>query len=320
MTQPLLSLEDLTIRAHTEEGEITLVDGVSLSIEKGKTLGVVGESGCGKSLTALSMIGLLPSPHVFVSSGACRFDGQDLFQAAAWSEVRGKRIAMIFQDPMTALNPVHTVGEQLLEVLTWHFPDWTKKQYHARCLSLLTLVQMPMAETRLDSYPHQLSGGMRQRVMIAMALACDPDILICDEPTTALDVTVQAQILNLLQQLQKEQQLTLVFITHDLGVVAQMCDEVVVLYAGQTVERADVYSLFDAPKHPYTQGLLQAMPTLTSVLKSPLSTIEGSVPNLSDCPLGCRFHPRCAHATETCRTLVPQWNMDCRCHYVGDES
>ncbi len=313
----LLSLVDLKVDCQTDEGVLSLVDGVSFSVYKGKTLGIVGESGCGKSMTALSLIGLLPSPNVWVQSGHCFFDQMDLFNNDMWSSVRGKRIAMVFQDPMTALNPVHTIGQQIIEVLEWHYPKWSRADYHARAIGLLKQVQMPSAELQLSSYPHQLSGGMRQRVVIAMALACEPEILICDEPTTALDVTIQAQILQLLQQLQQETALTLIFITHDLGVVAQMCDDVVVLYAGQTVEYADVFELFESPKHPYTKGLLGSMPTLLSPVKSRLPTIKGQVPNLKDCPSGCRFHLRCDYATAKCTQVPPSWQENTRCHYVG---
>jgi peptide/nickel transport system ATP-binding protein len=314
----LLSLMDLNVVCQTDEGIISLVDGVSFDVYKGKTLGIVGESGCGKSMTALSLIGLLPSPNVWVQSGQCMFEHRNLFDNRTWSDVRGKRIAMVFQDPMTALNPVQTIGQQVFEVLEWHNPNWSRSQYRTRALTLLNQVQMPLAESQLGRYPHQLSGGMRQRVVIAMALACDPEILICDEPTTALDVTIQAQILQLLQQLQKETQLTLIFITHDLGVVAQICDDVVVLYAGQTVEYANVFELFESPKHPYTKGLLKSMPTLFSAIKSRLPTIDGQVPSLQDCPSGCRFHPRCAYATDKCSQLSPLWRQNTRCHYVGE--
>ncbi|MBO1520347.1 ABC transporter ATP-binding protein [Oceanisphaera pacifica] len=300
--EPLLQVEHLAVSFATENGQFRVVDDVSFSLASGQTLGLVGESGCGKSVTALSLLGLLPRPAGEVVGGQALFQGQDLLSLTAEQsyQVRGNKIAMIFQEPMTALNPVHTVGRQLMEVYQLHQPEMNKGQQQQAAVDMLTQVGIPEAKARLKAYPHQLSGGMRQRVMIAMALACEPDLLICDEPTTALDVTIQAQILHLIQALQQKTGMAVLFITHDLGVVAQICDHVLVMYAGRSAEQADVITLFEQPLHPYTQGLLSAIPRLEQSSKTPLATIEGQVPSLEALPTGCRFANRCAYMTPAC--------------------
>ncbi|MDX1267727.1 MAG: ABC transporter ATP-binding protein, partial [Oceanisphaera sp.] len=278
--EPLLNVENLAVSFTTEAGCFRVVDDVSFSLAPGQTLGLVGESGCGKSVTALSLLGLLPRPAGEVVAGRALFQGQDLLTLTAEQRyrVRGNKIAMIFQEPMTALNPVHTVGRQLMEVYRLHKPELSKRQQLQAAAEMLRQVGIPEAEARLKAYPHQLSGGMRQRVMIAMALACEPDLLICDEPTTALDVTIQAQILHLIRELQQRTGMAVLFITHDLGVVAQICDQVLVMYAGRSAEQADVFTLFEQPRHPYTKGLLSAIPRLDQPGKTILATIKGQVP------------------------------------------
>lgn len=299
---PLLRVEHLAVSFATENGRFRVVDDVSFSLAAGQTLGLVGESGCGKSVTALSLLGLLPRPAGEVVAGRALFQGQDLLTLTDEQRyrVRGNKIAMIFQEPMTALNPVHTVGRQLMEVYQLHKPEMSKRQQQQAAADMLHQVGIPEAKARLKAYPHQLSGGMRQRVMIAMALACEPDLLICDEPTTALDVTIQAQILHLIQALQRRTGMAVLFITHDLGVVAQICDQVLVMYAGRSAEQADVYTLFAQPMHPYTQGLLSAIPRLDQPSKTQLATIEGQVPSLEALPTGCRFANRCTYMTSVC--------------------
>ncbi|GMQ48520.1 ATP-binding cassette domain-containing protein [Vibrio sp. 10N] len=260
----ILSVRDLAVSFHNDEGSREVLHGVSFEVKAGRTLGIVGESGSGKSVTAMSIMGLLPKPYGEVTAGQIFYRDTDLLQLAPEQmyAMRGDRISIIFQDPMTALNPVQSVGKQLNEVLELHRPELNKAQRRVTSLEMLTKVRIPMPEKRLDEYPHNLSGGMRQRVMIAMALACKPDILICDEPTTALDVTVQASILELMQDLQQETGMSMIFITHDLGVVAEICDDVAVMFAGKIVEQADVFELFDHPKHPYTERLLGLIPSL----------------------------------------------------------
>ncbi|MFD1006557.1 ABC transporter ATP-binding protein [Oceanisphaera ostreae] len=301
--EPLLEVEHLAVSFATENGRFRVVDDVSFSLNAGQTLGLVGESGCGKSVTALSLLGLLPRPAGEVVGGRALFQGQDLLTLSAKQryQVRGNKIAMIFQEPMTALNPVHTVGRQLMEVYQLHQPELNKRQQQQAAAEMLHQVGIPEAAARLKAYPHQLSGGMRQRVMIAMALACEPDLLICDEPTTALDVTIQAQILHLIQALQQRTGMAVLFITHDLGVVAQTCDQVLVMYAGRSVEQADVFTLFEHPVHPYTQGLLSAIPRLDQPGKTQLATIDGQVPSLEEQPTGCRFANRCTYMTPVCQ-------------------
>ncbi|EGR7954941.1 ABC transporter ATP-binding protein [Vibrio vulnificus] len=263
-SEVVLSVKNLETEFQTDDGAVQVLHGVSFDVKKGRTLGLVGESGCGKSVTSMSIMGLLPKPYGRVIGGEILYRGKDLVTLPAdeMYAMRGDRISIIFQDPMTALNPVHTVGKQLMEVLKLHRPDLDRKALREQALEMLKKVRIPMPEKRLDEYPHNLSGGMRQRVMIAMALACKPEILICDEPTTALDVTVQASILELINELQEETGMAVIFITHDLGVVAEICDDVAVMYGGKIVEYADVFELFDAPKHPYTERLMGLMPSL----------------------------------------------------------
>lgn len=303
----VLSVEDLVTEFQTDDGTVRVLDGVSFQVPKGKTIGIVGESGCGKSVTSMSIMGLLPKPYGNVVGGRILYDETDLVQLSPDKlyEMRGNRISMIFQDPMTALNPVHTIGKQINEVLELHRPDLDKKQRLAYSLEMLEKVGIPSPDSRLHEYPHNLSGGMRQRVMIAIALACEPDILICDEPTTALDVTIQAQILELMKKLQDETGMSIIFITHDLGVVAEVCDEVVVMYAGRVAEQAGIFELFDNPQHPYTQGLMSSMPSLSLQPKTELETIQGTVPSLSEMPNGCRFSTRCKYRQDKCDSEVP---------------
>jgi oligopeptide/dipeptide ABC transporter ATP-binding protein len=302
-----LRVDHLVSAFETETGRVRAVDKVSFTLKPGTILGLVGESGCGKSVTALSIMRLLPRPAGIIESGAVLLGETDLLGLApeAMQRVRGGRIAMIFQEPMTALNPVHRIGRQLLEVLELHRPDIAPDKRMAEATALLTHVGISEARARLDDYPHQISGGMRQRVMIAMALAGRPDVLIADEPTTALDVTIQAQILQLILDLQKETGMAVLFITHALGVIAQICQEVVVMYAGQVVESAPVAVLFENPRHPYTQGLLASMPRLSSAHKRPLPIIPGNVPSLAQLPPGCRFQNRCPYVMGRCRQIMP---------------
>ena len=304
MTEPtppdLLRIEGLRTTFRTPLGPIAAVDGVSLSVARGKTLGIVGESGCGKSMLSLSVMRLVPAPGK-IADGRVMFDGADLLMLSpdAMRGIRGKRIGMIFQEPMTSLNPVFTVGDQITEAIRAHDRKASKTELRARAIAALDRVRIPAASRRLDEYPHQMSGGMRQRVMIAMALACDPDLLIADEPTTALDVTVQAQILDLLRDLQAESGMAIILITHDLGVVAEMANTVAVMYAGRVVERASGTEIFDDPQHPYTLGLLGSIPKLEETHER-LLAIEGAVPPPFALPSGCRFHPRCVFATAGC--------------------
>ena len=290
----ILDVRDLSTAFDTEGGQLTAVDGASFSVERGKTLGIVGESGCGKSVTAFSIMRLLPQPMGHITGGQIVFEGTDLTELPAdeMHEIRGNKIGMIFQEPMTALNPVQRIGKQLGEVFRLHRPEMSKKEIWQAGIDILEKVGIPSPEIRYGEYPHQLSGGMRQRVMIAMALALKPSLLIADEPTTALDVTVQAQILNLMADLQEEMSMSIILITHDLGVIAETCDEVAVMYAGRVVERAEVRELFANPLHAYTRGLLNSIPRLTDERKSILNTIEGNVPALKDMPTGCRFGAR----------------------------
>ena len=300
----LLEVKDLRTYFHTDDGIVKAVDGVSFSVEKGKTLGIVGESGCGKSVTNLTIMGLNPKRNT-VSSGEALWKGEDLLttKPGKLRDIRGNEISMIFQDPMTSLNPVHTVGKQLVEAIQIH-RDVSKRTARARALDLLKAVGIPRAETRIDDYPHQFSGGMRQRVMIAMALINDPDLLIADEPTTALDVTTQAQILSLMKRLQEDFGSAIVMITHDLGVIAELADDVVVMYAGRIVEHATVYDLFNRPQHPYTWGLMGSLPRLDADVER-LTQIPGQPPSLLRPPTGCRFHPRCPYVMEVCKTKEP---------------
>jgi len=303
--QPLLSVKDLCVEFQTEQGPINVLDHVSFDLNPGETLGLVGESGCGKSVTSLSIMRLLPQPAGQIVGGEIHFKGSSLtsLPAKQMQTIRGNRIAMIFQEPMTALNPVKTVGSQLLEIYHLHRSNLSKKDQFNSAIGMLEKVGIPEAAKRMGEFPHQLSGGMRQRVMIAMALACEPDILIADEPTTALDVTIQAQILDLISDLQKENGMSVLFITHDLGVIAELCDRVAVMYAGRVVEKTSVEHLFKDPKHPYSQGLLSAIPKLDGIPKTKLNTIEGQVPTLLEMPKGCRFKNRCPKAEDDCTSL-----------------
>lgn len=292
-----LSVRNLSSGFASNEGVIVAVDDVSFDVPKGKTLGLVGESGCGKSVTALSIMRLLPNPTGRIISGRIVMEGRDLVSLSLdeMRQVRGKKVGMVFQEPMTALNPVHRIGTQLSECFLLHYPDISKKEAWSRSIAALKRVGIPAPEIRVGEFPHQLSGGMRQRVVIAMALACDPEILICDEPTTALDVTIQAQILELISQLQSDLGMSVLIITHDLGVIAETCDDVVVMYAGRVAERGSVYDIFEKPEHLYTQGLLQSIPRLDSPAKQRLATIPGMVPSLLEMPTGARFAPRSSH-------------------------
>lgn len=298
---PLLTLENLTARLHTPQGSGNVVDGISFSIHKGETLGLVGESGCGKSMTSLSILRLVPEPTVKIISGRILFQGVDLLTLpeADMRRIRGNRIAMIFQEPMTALNPVFTVGEQIAEVFRLH-KRMNRREAWDAAVEMMERVKIPAAAQRALEYPHQMSGGMRQRIVIAMALACDPDLLIADEPTTALDVTVQAQILALMKELQERQGTAILLITHDLGVIAETADRVAVMYAGQIAEEAPVHDLFTNPMHPYTRGLLHAIPRFTDDRNERLHVIPGNVPMPAKFPSGCRFHPRCSERFEPC--------------------
>ena len=296
----LLEVKDLKTYFYTDSGVDKAVDGVTFSLDKGKTLGIVGESGCGKSVTSLSIMRLVDPATGRNEGGSIVFDGQDLLTLPEkeMRKLRGNRISMIFQEPMTSLNPVFTIGDQISESLKLH-KGLDKKAARDRAIELLELVGIPEAGKRVDEYPHQLSGGMRQRVMIAMALSGDPELLIADEPTTALDVTIQAQILQLLKDLQEKLHMSIIIITHDLGVIAEMADEVAVMYAGDIVEKAPTRALFDDPKHPYTIGLMNSIPDINDHV-SRLRTLEGLVPSLYDMPSGCRFAPRCQFCCPEC--------------------
>ena len=300
----LLEVKDLRTQFRTDDGVVKAVDGVSFSVEKGQTLGIVGESGCGKSVTCLTIMGLNPRRNT-ISSGEALWKGNDLLSMPQndLRQIRGNDIAMIFQDPMTSLNPVHTIGHQLIEAVMLH-KDVTKKDAKARALELLKEVGIPRAERRIDDYPHQFSGGMRQRVMIAMALVNNPDLLIADEPTTALDVTTQAQILSLMEKLQDEFGSAIIMITHDLGVVAEIADDVIVMYAAEIVERGTVDEIFKHPQHPYTWGLLGSLPRLDADVER-LVQIGGQPPSLLNPPAGCRFHPRCPYVMDVCKSVDP---------------
>jgi oligopeptide/dipeptide ABC transporter ATP-binding protein len=303
----ILKVNHLVTAFDTEDGRIRAVDDVCFQVKKEHTLGLVGESGCGKSVTALSIMRLLPKPTGIIESGQILFNTTDIagLPTDQMHEIRGKRISMIFQEPMTSLNPVHRIGKQLGEVFQLHFSQMNASDIRNESIELLQKVGIPEPEQRLAEYPHQISGGMRQRVMIALALACKPDILIADEPTTALDVTIQAQILDLIKKLQTETGMAVIFITHDLGVIAETCEDVVVMYAGKVAETACVTELFKNPKHPYTRGLLDSIPRLETPRKTKLNIIKGMVPSLYELPSGCRFRNRCPDAMEVCETQPP---------------
>ena len=329
----LLSIKDLVVCFQTYRGKITAVRGVSLDVNAGEMVGIVGESGCGKSVTAQAIMGLLPEKNSFIANGSINFNGQELtrLQKKDWLAVRGKDIAMIFQDPMTSLNPVLTIGTQLEESILRQ-GELQGGAVQERAIELLTQVGITEPEKRLKAYPHEFSGGMRQRVMIAMALAGKPKLLLADEPTTALDVTIQAQIMTLLKKLQRELNMAIILISHDLGVVAGSCDRVNVMYAGKVVEKGTVESIFDNPEHPYTQGLLKALPRLTDKRDEPLATIAGQPPDLLYAIAGCGFAPRCKDAMQVCLTHKPSctqvesghtaacWLLDARAPKRGDRS
>jgi len=336
MAEPLLGVRRLTTAFHTDRGLLKAVDDVSFEVPEGTTLAIVGESGCGKSVTALSIMRLVPSPPGEITEGEIHFKGENLraLGEKAMRGVRGDKISMIFQEPMTSLNPVYTVGSQIVEAIRIH-RGGSRRAARERAVEMLRLVGIPSPEERVDAYPHQMSGGMRQRVMIAMALSCDPDLLIADEPTTALDVTIQAQILDLLRRLQSELGMSIIFITHDLGVVAEFASQVVVMYAGRVVETGPVDKLFSEPLHPYTRGLLASVPPVDvsqgDNRPRRLPTIEGLVPDLAELPPGCRFADRCAlHAEkppgyERCTKTEPELVVQAdgrqgRCYYAGAAS
>jgi oligopeptide/dipeptide ABC transporter ATP-binding protein len=305
MSEPVLSVRNLRTSFFVEEGEVKAVDDVSFDVFQGKTLGIVGESGCGKSVTSLSIMRLLAEPPGKVVGGQILYKGRDLLKLGAeeMRKVRGNEISMIFQEPMTSLNPVFTIGNQIGEAIELHQRGLSGKEVREKTVEALKLVGIPSPEKRIDDYPHQLSGGMRQRVMIAMALSCNPNVLIADEPTTALDVTIQAQILDLLRDLQQKVGLGLILITHDLGVVAEMAEEVLVMYAGRVVEKATAQEIFANPKMPYTRALLNSIPKLNE--KKRLEAIPGIVPNLLELPRGCRFQDRCKYVIDECRGEEP---------------
>jgi oligopeptide/dipeptide ABC transporter ATP-binding protein len=315
-----MKVRNLKTSFRTDEGTITAVDGISFDVESGKTLCIVGESGCGKSVTALSLIRLIPSSNGSISSDSrIEIDGVNLLTLTEdqMREYRGDHVAMIFQEPMTALNPVYTIGQQISEVFEIH-RKMSKRDALKASIQMLEQVKMPDPHRRINEYPHQLSGGMKQRVLIAMALACKPKVLIADEPSTALDVTVQAQMLKLMKDLQHELGTAIIFITHDLGVVAEIADDVVVMYAGRIVESGDVYEIFDSAQHPYTQALLKSIPRIDSTPKEPLETISGMVPSLSDLPSGCRFRDRCPKADKICEDKIPNLeNTTSQSHQVA---
>jgi peptide/nickel transport system ATP-binding protein len=322
MPAPLLEVEDLQTHFFTRDGVVRAVDGVSFTVNAGETLAVVGESGCGKSVTSLTILRLIASPPGRVVGGSIRFEGRDLLALPEpeMRKIRGNEISMIFQEPMTSLNPVLTIGRQIGEALVLH-RGLDQTEAAARAVEMLQLVKIPEAERRVSEYPHQLSGGMRQRVMIAMALACNPRLLIADEPTTALDVTIQAQILDLMRELKEKTGAAIVLITHDLGVVAEMAQRVVVMYAGRKVEEAAVEDLFARPRHPYTRGLLNSIPRLGAGAEAGgtgrLTEIPGMVPSLREAIAGCIFAPRCTHSTERCRREYPPLERKAPGHAVA---
>lgn len=306
MGETLLEVRDLKTYFYTEDGVVLAVDGVSFSVDKGETIGIVGESGCGKSVTSLSVMRLIPNPPGKIVGGEIIFEGENILEKseAEMRHIRGNEISMIFQEPMTSLNPVFTVGDQIMEAIMLH-QKVGKREARKKTIEMLKLVGIPSAEKRVDEYPHQMSGGMRQRVMIAMALSCNPKLLIADEPTTALDVTIQAQILDLMLKLKEELGTAIMLITHDLGVIAETVNKVVVMYAGKIVESADVVSIFKKPEHPYTLGLLGSIPKVNED-RERLQVIEGVVPNPFNMPTGCRFHPRCSFVRDICKEEEPE--------------
>jgi oligopeptide/dipeptide ABC transporter ATP-binding protein len=304
--EPLLSIRDLVVEFRTEDGVVHAVDGISYDLFPSEILGIVGESGSGKSVSTLALLGLIPQPPGRIVSGTAQFQGRDLLKLKKKElrRVRGNEVAMIFQDPMTSLNPVLTIGHQLGEAIKTHFPKEKNAAVKARVIELLRLVGVPNPETRYSQYPHEFSGGMRQRAMIAMSITNSPSLLIADEPTTALDVTIQAQVLEVMKRVQQETHAATILITHDLGIVAELCDRVLVMYAGHIVESGDVETIFQSPRHPYTIGLMNSLPKLTED-EEWLEPITGSPPSLIDLPSGCPFHPRCFLAREKCRQENP---------------
>jgi peptide/nickel transport system ATP-binding protein len=306
--EPLLSIRDLVVEFKTEDGIVHAVDGISYDVFPGETLGIVGESGSGKSVSTLALLGLIPQPPGRIVSGTAMFKGRDLLKLKKRERraFRGKEVAMVFQDPMTSLNPVLKVGFQLGEAIKTHFPNEKDEAVRARVIELLRIVGVPNPDARCDQYPHEFSGGMRQRAMIAMAIANSPSLLIADEPTTALDVTIQAQVLEVMKRVQAETQAATILITHDLGIVAELCDRVLVMYGGRIVESGDVYTIFRSPRHPYTIGLMNSLPKLTED-EEWLEPIPGAPPSLINRPPGCAFHPRCflSQGRERCREEVP---------------
>ncbi len=329
MPEPILSVRDLTVEFGTEDGVVHAVNGVSWDLHPGEVLGIVGESGSGKSVSTMTILGLIPMPPGRIRSGEALYKGEDLLKAPAsrLRQIRGGEMAMIFQDPMTSLNPVFTIGAQISEALEVHNPGIGQKAAQKRTIELLALVGVPYPERRVDQYPHEFSGGMRQRAMIAMAIANDPTVLIADEPTTALDVTIQAQIVEVLRTAQRETHAATVLITHDLGLIAELADRVVVMYAGRVVEIGDVYTIFNAPRHPYTLGLMSSLARLDADLDR-LEPIPGQPPSLITPPPGCPFHPRCvlSHGRVPCRTEVPELRVPLgqepshrsACHYAEE--
>jgi peptide/nickel transport system ATP-binding protein len=318
MAEKLLEIKNLQTHFTSDRGVVKAVDGVTIRVNKGETVGVVGESGCGKSVTALSVMRLLKDTPGKIVGGTIEFEGKNLevISEKEMRRIRGNEIAMIFQEPMTSLNPVYTVGRQIEEAARIHL-KYDKKQAREHAIKMLKLVGIPRAEEIVDEYPYQLSGGMRQRVMIAMAMSCKPKLLIADEPTTALDVTIQAQILDLMRKLSEESDTAILLITHDLGVVAEMCDRVVVMYAGKVVEEADIFTIFENPKHPYTKGLLYSVPKLGQKVDR-LDSIPGNVPTPGNMPEGCKFAPRCTKVMDICRLEDPELleidkDHTCRC-------
>ncbi len=317
-TSPLLEVDNLSISFDTDEGTLEAIDNISFSIQAGETVGLVGESGCGKSVTAHSIMRLLPQPMGRISQGSIKFNGTDLgtLALADMESIRGSDIGMVFQEPMTALNPVQTIGKQISESLILHLNLSIPKAFQA-AIAILQHVGVPSPELRVSEYPHQLSGGMLQRVVIAIALACKPSLLIADEPTTALDVTIQAQILSLIRDLQDEMKMAVLLITHDLGIIAETCDRVLVMYAGRIVESGTVTEIFDSPAHPYTQGLLNSIPRLATPSKSRLPVITGQVPSIRDYPAACRFENRCSHRLAKCAGSAPEIEQINKGHQVS---
>jgi oligopeptide/dipeptide ABC transporter ATP-binding protein len=309
--QPLLSVRDLVIEFSTDNGVVRAVDRVSFDVFPNETLGLVGESGCGKTVTGLALLGLIPSPPGRIAGGSIQFKGRELvgLPESELRAIRGRDIAMIFQEPMTALNPVFTVGNQMIDVIR-RYQGLTRRQAHAAAVELLATVGIPAPERRIDEYPHQMSGGMRQRVVIAMALSCGPQLIVADEPTTALDVTTQAQVLEQIVKLQQQFQMAMILVTHDLGVVAETCHRAIVMYCGRIAEKAEIGPLFASPRHPYTTGLLESIPRVGQHEKEDLAVIPGMVPDLLHLPVGCRFADRCSRRLPRCEETLPELDGD----------